>query len=74
MIGSFVSYLIDIIMMGVILSMSAILLVMQTNAVLGEVFTALSDMEGLVTTELELVRHLDNYIQEEEIRLKQLKR
>ncbi len=61
-------------MMGVILSMSAILLVMQTNAVLGEVFTALSDMEGLVTTELELVRHLDNYIQEEEIRLKQLKR
>jgi prolyl 4-hydroxylase len=74
MIGSFVSYLIDIIMMGVILSMSAILLVMQTNAVLGEVFTALSEMEGLVTTELELVRHLDNYIQEEEIRLKQLKR
>lgn len=61
-------------MMGVILSMSAILLVMQTNAVLGEVFTALSEMEGLVTTELELVRHLDNYIQEEEIRLKQLKR
>jgi prolyl 4-hydroxylase len=74
MIGSFVSYLIDIIMMRVILSMSAILLVMQTNAVLGEVFTALSEMEGLVTTELELVRHLDNYIQEEEIRLKQLKR
>ena len=61
-------------MMGVILSMSAILLVIQTNAVLGEVFTALSEMEGLVTTELELVRHLDNYIQEEEIRLKQLKR
>lgn len=61
-------------MMGVILSMSTILLVMQTNAVLGEVFTALSEMEGLVTTELELVRHLDNYIQEEEIRLKQLKR
>lgn len=74
MIGSSVSYLIDIIMMGVILSMSTILLVMQTNAVLGEVFTALSEMEGLVTTELELVRHLDNYIQEEEIRLKQLKR
>ncbi len=46
---------------------------MQSNAVFGEVFTALVDMEGLVSTELELVRHLDNYIQAEEIRLKRLR-
>jgi prolyl 4-hydroxylase len=59
-------------------SLSAILvlvlvLVMQYNTVLGEVFTALSDMEGLVSTELELVRHLDSYIQEEETRLRRLR-
>lgn len=54
-------------------SLSAILVLMQYNTVLGEVFTALSDMEGLVSTELELVRHLDSYIQEEETRLRRLR-
>jgi prolyl 4-hydroxylase len=37
-------------------------------------FTALSDLEGLVSTELELVRQLDTYIQEEENKLKTLRR
>ena len=55
-------------------SLSAILvLVMQYYTVFGEVFTALSDMEGLVNTELELVKHLDSYIQEEETRLRRLR-
>lgn len=39
----------------------------------GEIFTALVDLEGLVATELELVRHLENYIQTEESRLHRLK-
>ena len=55
-------------------SLSAILvLVMQYYTVFGEVFTALSDMEGLVNTELELVKHLDSYIQLEETRLRRLR-
>lgn len=49
-------------------------LLMQPKVIYGEVFTAMVDMEGLVSTELELVRHLDNYIQAEETRLKQLRR
>ena len=48
-------------------------LVMQYYTVFGEVFTALSDMEGLVNTELELVKHLDSYIQLEETRLRRLR-
>ena len=51
-----------------------ILLLLHSHFAHGEVFTALVDMEGLVTTELELVRHLENYIQDEETRLKRLKR
>ena len=54
-------------------SLSAILL-LQSTVVLGEMFTALSDLEGLVSTELELVRQLDTYIQEEENKLKTLRR
>lgn len=49
------------------------LLLQSSTFILGEVFTALVDMEGLVSTELELVRHLDNYIQAEENRLKRLR-
>jgi prolyl 4-hydroxylase len=36
-------------------------------------FTALADLEGLVVTELELVKQLDTYIQEEENKLKLLR-
>ena len=53
--------------------LSAILL-LQSTVVLCEMFTALSDLEGLVSTELELVRQLDTYIQEEENKLKSLRR
>ncbi|EFX85841.1 hypothetical protein DAPPUDRAFT_208740 [Daphnia pulex] len=59
--------------MHIITCVPVLFLLMQSNAVFGEVFTALADMEGLVSTELELVRHLDNYIQAEEIRLKRLR-
>ena len=57
----------------IIIRMFAFFLLVQSHAVSSELFTALADMEGLVSTELELVRHLDNYIQDEEIRLKQLR-
>ena len=50
-----------------------LLLLLQPQTAVCEVFTALADMEGLVATELELVRHLDNYIQAEELRLQRLK-
>jgi prolyl 4-hydroxylase len=33
----------------------------------------MADMEGLIATEFELVKHLDTYIQEEEKRMKQLR-
>ena len=52
----------------------SLFLALRCSCVLGEVFTALVDMEGLVRTELELIQHLDNYIQAEEVRLKKLKR
>jgi prolyl 4-hydroxylase len=51
----------------------ALFLLLQPHTVSSELFTALADMEGLVSTELELARHLDNYIQDEETRLKQLR-
>jgi prolyl 4-hydroxylase len=51
----------------------SLLLFLQPHTVSSELFTALADMEGLVSTELELARHLDNYIQDEETRLKQLR-
>lgn len=53
--------------------LSTILFVMQTRNAFGEMFTALVDMEGLVSTEYELVKQLNNYIQEEETKLKQLR-
>jgi hypothetical protein len=68
----FYSFLIGI-NMHIITCVPIVFLLMQSNAVYGEMFTALVDMEGLVSTELELVRHLDNYIQAEEIRLKRLR-
>ena len=46
---------------------------MQASIVSAEIFTALVDMEGLIATEFELARHLDNYIQAEELRLKRLR-
>ncbi|KAI9553536.1 hypothetical protein GHT06_021454 [Daphnia sinensis] len=49
------------------------LLVTQFKSVSGEMFSALADLEGLVSTEFELVKQLDNYIQEEETRLKRLR-
>lgn len=48
-------------------------LVVQFKSVSGEMFSALADMESLVSTEFELVKQLDNYIQEEETRLKRLR-
>jgi prolyl 4-hydroxylase len=51
----------------------ALFLLLQFYTVSSELFTALADLEGLVSTELELARHLENYIQDEEIRLKQLR-
>ena len=39
----------------------------------GEIFTALADMEGLVTTELQLVRHLEDYIKAEETKLERMR-
>ena len=59
--------------MRITIYLSALLLVLKRNAVNGEIFSALADMEGLVSTEFELVKQLDNYIQEEEIRLKRLR-
>ncbi|XP_046656313.1 prolyl 4-hydroxylase subunit alpha-1-like [Daphnia pulicaria] len=50
-----------------------ILLVTQSKTAFGDVFTAMADMEGLIATEFELVKHLDTYIQEEEKRMKQLR-
>ncbi len=50
-----------------------ILLVTQSKTASGDVFTAMADMEGLIATEFELVKHLDIYIQEEEKRMKQLR-
>lgn len=44
------------------------------GTVSGEVFTALVDMESLLQTELEVVRHLENYIHAEEGRIRRLKR
>lgn len=65
------------IMMQILTSLPAYvicaLLVMQQHSVSSEMFSALADMEGLVSTEFELVKQLDNYIQEEETRLKQLR-
>jgi prolyl 4-hydroxylase len=58
----------------IIVRMLAFFLLLQSHTVSSELFTALADMESLVSTESELVRHLDNYIQDEEIRLKQLRR
>lgn len=57
----------------IIVRMLAFFLLLQSHTVSSELFTALVDMESLVSTESELVRHLDNYIQDEEIRLKQLR-
>ncbi|XP_046656322.1 prolyl 4-hydroxylase subunit alpha-1-like [Daphnia pulicaria] len=57
----------------IIVRMLAFFLLLQSHTVSSELFTALADMESLVSTESELVRHLDNYIQDEEIRLKQLR-
>lgn len=51
-----------------------LVLLLQSRSVFGEMFTAMNDMEGLVTAELELLRHLDNYIQAEETRILRLKR
>lgn len=59
--------------MRVIALLSAIIFVLQTRTARGEIFTALADMEGLVSTEQELVKQLDNYIQKEETKLKQLR-
>lgn len=50
-----------------------VLIFLQSTAVSGDMFTALADMEDLVSTELQLVKHLENYIQEEETRLTRLK-
>lgn len=50
-----------------------ILLVTQSKTAVGDVFTAMADMEGLIATEFELVKHLDTYIQEEEKRMTQLR-
>ena len=58
--------------MHIITYIPAFFLLLQSH-VFAEMFTALVDMEGLVSTELELVRHLDNYIQAEETRLKRLR-
>jgi prolyl 4-hydroxylase len=49
------------------------LLVAQLKTAFGDVFTAMADMEDLVAAELELVKHLDTYIQEEEKRMMQLR-
>lgn len=56
-----------------ILPFLTVVLFLQSNVVLGEMFTALADLEGLVVTELELVKQLDTYIQEEENKLKLLR-
>lgn len=56
-----------------ILPCLTVVLFLQSNVVLGEMFTALADLEGLVVTELELVKQLDTYIQEEENKLKLLR-
>lgn len=58
--------------MHILTYIPAFLFLLQSR-VFAEMFTALADMEGLVSTELELVRHLDNYIQAEETRLKLLR-
>ena len=63
----------DLAKMNAYLLVPALLCLMQGCIVSGEIFTAVVDMEGLITTELELTRHLENYIQAEELRLKRLR-
>lgn len=50
-----------------------LLLLLSPNFSNGEIFTALADMEKLVNTEFEIVRHLENYIQAEEEKLKRMR-
>lgn len=49
-------------------------LLAMTAAASGYVFTAMSDVESLLATETELLRHLNNAIESEETRLGQLKK
>jgi prolyl 4-hydroxylase len=60
-------------MNALLLFVPTLLCLMQGCIVSGEIFTAVVDMEGLITTELELTRHLENYIQAEELRLQRLR-
>jgi prolyl 4-hydroxylase len=60
-------------MNALLLFVPTLLCLMQGYIVSGEIFTAVVDMEGLITTELELTRHLENYIQAEELRLQRLR-
>uniref|UniRef100_A0A646QE87 procollagen-proline 4-dioxygenase n=1 Tax=Hemiscolopendra marginata TaxID=943146 RepID=A0A646QE87_9MYRI len=55
------------------LSVLTLLLLSIANPVTSEIYTALVDMEGLLGTETELIRFLDEHIQREEIRLQKLR-
>ena len=46
---------------------------LQPSLISCEVFTAISDMEILVTTVNQVAKHLDDYIQLEEIKLQRLR-
>jgi len=53
--------------------LSLVLLIHFVGFCRAEVFTALADMEKLVSTELKLVQHLENYIKGEESKLERMK-
>ena len=50
------------------------LFVFQPYIISGEFYTSISDMENLVPTVNQVVKHLDDYIQTEELKLQQLRR
>ena len=49
------------------------LILIQPSLISCEVFTAISDMEILVPTVNQVAKHLDDYIQAEELKLKRLR-
>lgn len=51
----------------------ALVLLLQLHLSCAEVFTALADMEKLISTELKLVRHLESYVKGEEAKLERMK-
>ena len=56
-----------------VVCLMSVLLLGQIGPSYGDFAFAMTDMEGLITTEFEIVRHLENYIQDEESKLQRMK-